>query len=145
VHHGQHHHHRLRPDPKEDGVWVLAHQRAMDQLGEALSLALPDTGQVLRPTRALVRSADTPPVALSWDLPPGPPLDERETVTGPWDYPPGPMASSRPRMDHGPVASPSTVAGAKVHVDCWSSSSAGRREATPAISASAFGRIETTR
>jgi len=63
--------------------------RSAAQLGEAFSLALPDTGQVLRPTRALVRSAEVPPVALSWDLPPGLPFDERETVTGAWDYPPG--------------------------------------------------------
>lgn len=62
---------------------------AGDQLGEAFLLALPDTGQVLRPTRALVRGADTPPVALAWDLPPGLAFDERETVTGAWDYPPG--------------------------------------------------------
>jgi hypothetical protein len=63
--------------------------RSADQLGEAFALALPDTGQLLRPTRALVRSADAPPIALSWDLPPGLPFDERETVTGVWDYPPG--------------------------------------------------------
>lgn len=63
--------------------------RSSEQLGEAFSLALPDTGQVLRPTRALARSGDAPPVALSWELPPGLPFDERETVTGAWDYPPG--------------------------------------------------------
>jgi len=63
--------------------------RAGQQLGEAFSLALPDTGQVLRPTRALARSGDAPPVALSWELPAGLPFDERETVTGAWDYPPG--------------------------------------------------------
>jgi hypothetical protein len=59
-----------------------------DPLGQSMSLALPDTGQVLRPTRALVRSTDASPVALSWDLPAGLPFEERETVTGPWDYPP---------------------------------------------------------
>lgn len=58
-------------------------------LGDALSLALPDTGQVLRPTRALVRGPGSAPVALVWELPAGLPLDERETVTGAWDYPPG--------------------------------------------------------
>ncbi len=63
--------------------------RSAEQLGDAFSLALPDTGQVLRPTRALVRSADAPPVALAWELPPGLPFDERETSTGAWDYPPG--------------------------------------------------------
>lgn len=62
--------------------------RTGDALGEAFTLALPDTGQVLRPTRALARNAESAPVALSWDLPPGLPLDERETVTGAWDYPP---------------------------------------------------------
>lgn len=62
--------------------------RADEALGDTLSLALPDTGQILRPTRALVRSADSTPVALSWELPRGLPLDERETVTGEWDYPP---------------------------------------------------------
>lgn len=62
--------------------------RDADALGDAFVLAVPDTHQVLRPTRALVRDASSPPVALLWDLPPGLPLDERETVTGDWDYPP---------------------------------------------------------
>lgn len=61
--------------------------RAADQLGDAFALALPDTGQLLRPTAALVRGADGAPLALLWDLPAGLPLDEREILTGPWDYP----------------------------------------------------------
>lgn len=59
--------------------------------GEALSglsFTIPDTGQILQPTRALVRSAESAPIALTWELPSGLPLDERETVTGAWDYPP---------------------------------------------------------
>jgi hypothetical protein len=58
------------------------------QLPEAFRLAIPDTGQRLEPTAALVRQPDTAPVALLWELPPGLPLDARETVTGGWDYPP---------------------------------------------------------
>ncbi|MBK7534265.1 MAG: hypothetical protein IPI49_02625 [Myxococcales bacterium] len=65
-----------------------------EALPERFTLALPDTGQLLRATCALVKdaraaSADAPaPLALAWHLPPGLPLDERETVTGAWDYPP---------------------------------------------------------
>lgn len=54
-------------------------------------LAIPDTGQLLTPTQALVRRASDPaaePVALLWQLPDGLPFDARETVTGGWDYPP---------------------------------------------------------
>jgi hypothetical protein len=58
-------------------------------LPESCSLAVPETGQVLRCTRGLVRNATSPPVALLWDLPePGMSLDDREIKTGPWDYPP---------------------------------------------------------
>jgi hypothetical protein len=52
---------------------------------DAFSLAVPDTGQMLRPTRGLARSADAPVVALAWDLPAGLAFDERESVTGAWD------------------------------------------------------------
>ncbi|MCA9677592.1 MAG: hypothetical protein KC464_21395 [Myxococcales bacterium] len=59
-----------------------------DALGDGFRLAIPDTGQLLSPTRALVRDPASPPVALLWELPAGLPLDQRETVTGGWDYPP---------------------------------------------------------
>src|SRR5262249_35262051 len=52
------------------------------------SLDVPDAGQTLRPTQALVRGPAAEPVALLWDVPPGLPLDQRETTTGEWDYPP---------------------------------------------------------
>ena len=57
-------------------------------LPDRFRLAVPDTGQLLAPTAVLARSADAPPDALLWELPPGLPLDARETVTGGWDYPP---------------------------------------------------------
>ena len=59
-----------------------------DRLPDTFRLAIPDTGQLLAPTRALVRDPGAAPVALLWELPPGLPLDARETVTGGWDYPP---------------------------------------------------------
>ena len=59
-----------------------------DRLPDTFRLAIPDTGQLLAPTRALVRDPGAAPVALVWELPPGLPLDARETVTGGWDYPP---------------------------------------------------------
>src|SRR5262249_5997938 len=52
------------------------------------SLDVPDAGQTLRPTQALVRGPAAEPVALLWDVPPGLPLDQPETTTGEWDYPP---------------------------------------------------------
>lgn len=61
---------------------------AGDQLPDRFRLAVPDTGQLLAPTQALVREPGADPVALLWELPPGLPLDTRETVTGGWDYPP---------------------------------------------------------
>lgn len=59
-----------------------------ERLPEAFRLAIPDTGQLLVPSAALVRKPDSRPVALLWELPQGLPLDARETVTGGWDYPP---------------------------------------------------------
>lgn len=61
---------------------------AGDQLPDRFRLAVPDTGQLLAPSAALVREPGAEPVALLWELPPGLPLDTRETVTGGWDYPP---------------------------------------------------------
>lgn len=60
---------------------------AGDALSDTYRLAIPDTGQLLAPTAALVDSTKSP-IALRWDLPRGLPLDTRETVTGGWDYPP---------------------------------------------------------
>lgn len=57
-------------------------------LPDRFRLAIPDTGQLLAPTAALARDDAAEPVALLWELPPGLPLDVRETVTGGWDYPP---------------------------------------------------------
>ncbi|MBP6848430.1 MAG: N-6 DNA methylase, partial [Kofleriaceae bacterium] len=57
-------------------------------LPERYRLAIPDTGQLLAPTAALVQDPAAEPVALRWELPPELPLDVRETVTGGWDYPP---------------------------------------------------------
>ncbi len=61
---------------------------AGERLPDTFRLAIPDTGQLLAPSQALVREPGTSPVALLWELPPGLPLDTRETVTGGWDYPP---------------------------------------------------------
>lgn len=61
---------------------------AGDELPDRFRLAVPDTGQLLAPGLALVRESGADPVALLWELPPGLPLDTRETVTGGWDYPP---------------------------------------------------------
>lgn len=56
-------------------------------LPESFRLAVPDTGQLLEPSAALVAHADASPVALLWNVADGLPLDVRETVTGAWDYP----------------------------------------------------------
>lgn len=57
-------------------------------LPDTFRLAIPNSGQLLAPSQALVRESGSKPVALLWELPPGLPLDTRETVTGGWDYPP---------------------------------------------------------
>jgi hypothetical protein len=59
-----------------------------EKLPDSFRLAIPDTGQLLAPTQALVRDASSAPVGLLWELPAGLDLDKRETVTGGWDYPP---------------------------------------------------------
>lgn len=61
---------------------------AGERLPDSFRLAVPDTGQLLAPSAALVRSPDSAPVALLWELPQGLPLDARETVTGGWDASP---------------------------------------------------------
>jgi hypothetical protein len=59
-----------------------------DRLPDRFRVAIPDTGQLLAPSQALVRESGAAPVALLWEVPTGLPLDTRETVTGGWDYPP---------------------------------------------------------
>jgi hypothetical protein len=44
---------------------------AGDQLPDRFRLAIPDTGQLLAPSQALVRAPGADPVALLWELPPG--------------------------------------------------------------------------
>lgn len=74
-----------------------------DDLPDDLALYVTEGRQTLTPTwglrgqspRALPEGASAaeiagaPYAALLWDLPPGLPLDTRETTTGDWDYPPG--------------------------------------------------------
>jgi hypothetical protein len=71
------------------GILELGPEHLDAHIPDALSLYVPEGGQIVRPTLA-VRGADRP-IALLWDLGPecvGLPLDKPETKTGPWDYPP---------------------------------------------------------
>ncbi len=71
------------------GILELGPDHLDTHIPDALTLYVPEGGQIVRPTLA-VRGADKP-IALLWDLGPervGLPLDKPETKTGPWDYPP---------------------------------------------------------
>ncbi|WP_437303790.1 Eco57I restriction-modification methylase domain-containing protein [Sorangium sp. So ce388] len=75
-----------------------------DALPDELSLYVPEGKQTLRPTLALRKQDDAPPLngadatpasragaryeMLVWDLPRGLDLDRSEALTGSWDYPP---------------------------------------------------------